>query len=356
LDWGFKKSLGLRRLLFECTMKHLLFAAVIIVGLGMPLSATQIQTTDVLSAASQRQEQSANHSPAPESKLGTSGADDSGSKAANRVSAPSLSLNTAENVSALPDKPVSTAPAATSIYRVGVGDVLDIQLLNSPIRESTLYSILAGGLLDYPLAGDPFRVQGLTADEISSILISKIKLYVDPKVSVSVREYASHNVIITGLVRDPGTKALRREAVPLFVILAEAQPHPDAARAIVMRSGSTMQSIDINDTAATSVLIYSNDVIRLVSAPPPVPLYFYIAGQIGMPGQRDFHAGMTLTQSIFASGGVTRYAGSKVKVMRQAADGLLVTTEHNLKRIAQGKDPDPQIEAGDRIEVSRSGW
>lgn len=247
-------------------------------------------------------------------------------------------------------------PVPTNVYRVGVGDVLDIQLLNSPTRESTLYTVLAGGMLEYPLAGDALQVAGATTEEIGEQLVSKIKLYDNPQVAISVREYASHNVIITGLVHDPGTKALRREAVPLFVVLAEAQPRADAARAVIMRTGSPVQTIDISDTTATSALVYPNDVIRLVGAPPPVPLFFYVGGQIASPGQKDFHPGMTLTQALYASGGVTRSAGSKAKVMRQGADGRLVTTEYNLKKIEQGKDPDPLLEAGDRIEITRGGW
>lgn len=256
-------------------------------------------------------------------------------------------------VAADPNKP---APEPSSIYRVGVGDVLDIQLLNSPTRESTLYTVLANGLLEYPLAGEAGKVAGLTTEEIGAYLTSKIKLYDKPQVAVSVREYASHNVIITGLVHEPGTKALRREAVPLFVVLAEAQPRADAARAVIMRTGSPTQTIDISDTTATSVLVYPNDVIRLVGAPPPAPQFFFIGGQIASPGQKDFHKGLTLTQAILASGGVTRFAGNKVKVMRQGADGRLTATEYNLKKIEQGKDPDPLLEAGDRIEVTRGGW
>ncbi len=257
--------------------------------------------------------------------------------------------------------PVSTsdpksAPEPSSVYRVGIGDVLDIQLLNSPSRESTLYTVLANGLLEYPLAGDAGKVAGLTTEEIAAYLTSKINLYDKPQVAVSVRAYASHNVIITGLVHEPGTKALRREAVPLFVVLAEAQPRADAARAVIMRTGSPTQTIDLSDTTATSALIYPNDVIRLVGAPPPAPQFFYIGGQIAAPGQKDFHHGLTLTQAILASGGVTRFAGSKIKVMRQGADGKLVATEYSLKKIEQGKDPDPQLEAGDRIEVARGGW
>jgi protein involved in polysaccharide export with SLBB domain len=97
-------------------------------------------------------------------------------------------------------------------------------------------------------------------------------------------------------------------------------------------------------------------VITLGVAPPKPPQFYYIGGQIHMPGQKDFHAGITLTQAILASGGVSRFAGSKVKVSRQGADGRLVMTEYNLKQIENGKVPDPLLQPGDRVEIAKGGW
>jgi protein involved in polysaccharide export with SLBB domain len=215
---------------------------------------------------------------------------------------------------------------------------------------------MPGGLLEYPLAGEPLPVNGLTTDEIGARLTAKIQVYEKPQVIVSVRDYVSHNVIITGLVNEPGAKALRREAVPLYVVLAEAQPRPEAGRAKILRPGGQSLVVDLSDTNAAAALVLPGDVITLSAPPPAPPQFFYIGGQVAAPGQKDFHAGMTLTQAVLASGGVTRYAGSKVKVSRQGADGLLVKTEYNLKQIEDGKVPDPVLQAGDRLEVSRSGW
>lgn len=251
----------------------------------------------------------------------------------------------------------SAAPLVlTNIYRVGVGDVLDIRLLNANTSESTLFTVLEGGLLEYPLAGDPLQVAGLTADEIVSRITSKVKIYEKPQVVVSIREYGSHNVIVTGLVNDPGTKRLRREAVPLYVLLAEAQPRPEAARATIMRAGSPGITVDLSDSTATATLVYPGDVINLVVAPPKPPQFYFIGGQINSPGQKDFHPGLTLTQAILASGGGSRFAGSRVKVSRQGPDGRLVITEYNLKKIESGKDPDPVLQPGDRVEIGRGGW
>ena len=44
-------------------------------------------------------------------------------------------------------------------------------------------------------------------------------------------------------------------------------------------------------------------------------------------------------------------AGSRVKVSRQGEDGKLVTEEFNLRKIQAGKDPDPVLQKGDRVEV-----
>jgi protein involved in polysaccharide export with SLBB domain len=247
-------------------------------------------------------------------------------------------------------------PPLTSIYRVGVGDVLDIRLLNAQSRESTLFSVMAGGLLEYPLAGDPVPVAGLTTDEIDARLTSLVKIYENPQIVVSVREYASHTVIVTGLVNDPGTKVLRREAMPLYVVLAEAQLKPEAGRATIVRADGKSLEVNLTDPKATTMLVLPGDVVTLTALPVTPPQFFYIGGQVNSPGQKDFHNGLTLTQAVLASGGTTRFAGSKVKVSRQGADGRLVTTEYSLKQIEGGKIPDPVLQPGDRLEVSRGSW
>ena len=47
----------------------------------------------------------------------------------------------------------SPAAAATQVYRVGVRDVLDIHLVELANGNSTLFTVLPGGMLEYPLAG-----------------------------------------------------------------------------------------------------------------------------------------------------------------------------------------------------------
>lgn len=288
---------------------------------------------------------------APQPKAMTSGVPASGSS--SNTPTPANKTSETASTTAVTTAPAVTVQPPTSVYRIGVGDILDIRLLNTPSRESTLYTVLPGGMLEYPLAGDPVKVAGMTTDEIAARLQSLIKLYDKPRMTVNVREYASHTVIVTGLVNDPGMKVLRREAVPLYVVITEAQPRAEAARAIIMRQGSPNVTVDLADTNGMSALVLPGDVIKLA---PALPQFYFIGGAVATPGQKNFHSGLTLTQAILAAGGATRFAASEVKVSRQGADGRLVTTKYNLKKIEDGKIPDPVLQAGDRVEVSRGGW
>lgn len=93
----------------------------------------------------------------------------------------------------------------------------------------------------------------------------------------------------------------------------------------------------------------------MINVQPRPREFFYIGGLIAAAGQKDFNPGMTLTQALLASGGVTRETGAKVRVAvaRQGADGKLVTAEYDLREIEAGRVPDPRIQPGDRIEVGR---
>jgi protein involved in polysaccharide export with SLBB domain len=249
----------------------------------------------------------------------------------------------------------ATVTASTSlhqIYRIGVGDVLDVRLANMPTSKSTLFTVIEGGLLDYPLSNAPITVSGLTTEEVAEQLQARIKVLDNPRVSVKVRDYASHSVIVTGAVLDPGARFLRREVTPLYVLLAEAQPRLEAVKATITRIGVPAINLELTSQADLATLVLPGDVIKVLAKPTEPATYFYAGGAVNAPGQKIFHNGLTLTQAIMASGGLTRAAGTKVKVSRQANDGRLAVTEYNLRQIEEGKTPDPVLQEGDRVAVS----
>lgn len=251
-----------------------------------------------------------------------------------------------------PNSLTSRNPAPTVVYHVGVGDVLDIKLTNWPTRESTLFTVLKNGLLEYPLLSGPVSVAGMTTDEIAKLLSSEIKVLKAARVSVSVRDFASHAVVVTGLVDSPGRKTMRREAMPLFAVLAEALPRPEASLATIVRSGNS-QTISLSNDPAMATLVLPGDVINVAGGNRAATRFVYVGGDIASRGEKEFRDGMTLTQAILSAGGVTRSSKTSVRVARRDAKGFLRSSDYNLQSIEEGKAQDPLLEAGDRIEVTR---
>jgi protein involved in polysaccharide export with SLBB domain len=238
-------------------------------------------------------------------------------------------------------------PSLIEIYRVGVGDVLDIRLLNSASKSSTLFTVVAGGLIDLPIAGGTISVAGLTPEEIQNIISAELKRRaVDDKaqVSVGVRQYMSHSVTVTGLVVNPGTRFLRREMVPLYVVLAESQLRNDGGRVVILRGGTPGQPHDLSDPATLNLTVQSGDVVTVTTRPQD---FYYIGGRINYPGQKVFQPGITLLQALLAAGGT----GNKVEISREGAGGRLVTTGFTIKQIKSGAVQDLKLQPGDRIEV-----
>jgi len=249
------------------------------------------------------------------------------------------------------DVPGASAPARplTEIYRVGVGDILDIRLLHSVNNKSTLFTVMEGGVIDMPVAGGTISVAGLTPEEIQNIVGAELKRRaVEDKITVGVREYLSHAVTVTGLVVHPGTRFLKREAMPLYVVLADSQLRNDGGRVVIMRDGTLGEPHDLNNPATLNLNVQSGDIITVSSRPQE---FYYIAGRVTYPGQKQFQSGITLLQAILAAGGTTRQA-SKVDISREGEDGKLVTVAFNLKEIKSGTVRDPKLLAGDRIEVA----
>ena len=249
-------------------------------------------------------------------------------------------------------KPLATrGPAQTVVYRVGIGDVLDIRLANLATRESTLFTVLKNGSLEYPLLSGPLSVSGMTTDEIAKLLSNEIKVIKTARVSVAVRDYASHTVVVTGLVDSPGRKTMRREAMPLFAVLAEALPRPEATLATIARDGNN-QTVSLSDDQAMSTLVLPGDVIRISGGNSAPTRFVYVGGDVISRGEKEFREGMTLTQAILSAGGVARGSKTSVKVARRNSNGFLMSNEYNLQSIQEGKSQDPLLEAGDRIEVT----
>ena len=262
----------------------------------------------------------------------------------------------AENAAA--PAPVVPAPVAapaeiplTKIYRVGPADVLDVRINDDSASQSTLFTITPAGFLEHPMLGEPLAANGLTVDEIATKFQDELKrraVVQDPKVFVGVRDYASHTILVSGLVKESGPKILRREAIPLYVVVADAQPLPEADHVTVVRNETNETfAADLAQANEMNLLVRPGDVVTLLA---PVTQFVYLGGEVKLPGEKRYRRGLTLTQAINAAGGVTPN-GKEARIGRDDGKGFLVVTRFKLKEIESGKIQDPVIKPGDRITI-----
>lgn len=244
--------------------------------------------------------------------------------------------------------------APTEIYKIGVGDVLIVDLKNTT-NASGYYTVREDGTIDLPLVATPVPVNGKTPDEAAKLIAAGITLYSNAKVEVRIREYRSHRIKVSGLVEMAGAHSIKREAVPLYVVRAEVRVDPRATKVIVRRAETGLVAThDLRVSETENLLIYPGDSIEFTANGRTPGLanadFYYIAGAVNSAGKMEFTTGMTLFQAIIAAGGL-KGDPKKASLRRKTEGGLLNLAEYDLRSIKNGKMPDPPLMPGDMIEI-----
>ncbi|MGH9542113.1 MAG: polysaccharide biosynthesis/export family protein, partial [Terriglobales bacterium] len=101
----------------------------------------------------------------------------------------------------------SATPATPAEYRLGAGDLLDIQVWHEP-EISGKVPIRPDGKIAIPLAGE-ITAAGLTPGQLKTIITEKLRAYISvPAVTVIVEQVNSRSYNVLGRVAHPGTYVL----------------------------------------------------------------------------------------------------------------------------------------------------
>jgi polysaccharide export outer membrane protein len=161
------------------------------------------------------------------------------------------------------------APAATSEFRIGSEDVLDISVRNNAELEKVV-QVRPDGKISLPLVND-IGAAGLTPMELRDALTEKFAAYIQsPEVSVVVREIHSLKVSVIGNVKAPGRYELKGAATVLDALALATGLNEFAARrkiTILRRDGATQQRIRFDYDSAVkgntekNMLVKPGDII-----------------------------------------------------------------------------------------------
>ncbi len=258
----------------------------------------------------------------------------------------------------------SPSPApATAEYRVGSGDVLDVQVFgNEDLSRSA--SVQPNGAIHLPLIGE-VPVSGLTVTEIQRKLVSLWgrDYLVSPQVEVRVREYQSQFAFVVGEVNQPGRKPLRGRTrlIDLLVEAGGFTPRASGEVTIARNEGAfdgggrTLHirlaggPMTPQDQVNLEIPLLNGDII---TAQPKQ--YVTVEGEVNRPGRYAIDGELSITGAISSAGGLTRFGSNAVRVRRvDPGSGTTQIVRVDLKKVRDGKAPDLALLPNDVVSVPR---
>ncbi|MEN0068294.1 MAG: polysaccharide biosynthesis/export family protein [Myxococcota bacterium] len=243
-----------------------------------------------------------------------------------------------------------TSLAAHPDYKVGVGDVIEIQVHGAALGNDGRFVVAGTGEVSLPCV-DRVAVSAQSVSEIEQTLRKALMpdCYVDPIVTVKIEEFRSQRVDVLGAVGKPGVYFLEGPTTVRNILTRAGgiQTARSTGQVVVTRKGIEVVHVPIGeldgrlgDYELTRDDVVSVDEGRIV----------YVGGEVEKPGAIAYAEGVTVSEAVMKAGGhseAARLAG--VYVLR---DGDKIPV--NLRRILKGKDNDPQLRPGDQVVVPES--
>ena len=249
--------------------------------------------------------------------------------------------------------------ADDSGYRLGVGDVIDVETFSHD-EISGEFTVEPSGVIIFPLLG-AVPVSGKTPAEVATDLETMLEkdYYVDVQLKVETKVFASQPVTLLGEIQKPGTYYLEGRTSLTELLARAGGLKPSAGPTLELRRVTRVSgegppppmvfatSKILSGEEGRDVFLEAGDVVSVAAK----KLYF-ITGEVSKPGQYEITLGMTLMQAISQAGGVGKFASQSVEVHRLVS-GEKEILSFDLAHIRKGRVPDPAVEAGDVIYVKR---
>ncbi|MBI4706572.1 MAG: polysaccharide biosynthesis/export family protein, partial [Candidatus Omnitrophica bacterium] len=147
-------------------------------------------------------------------------------------------------------KPGFAANSPSQDYFISAEDVLDINVL----KDDTLTRILtvdSDGSITLPYI-NKVKVAGLSCKEAASLIAERLKsgnFLIDPKVTVSVKEYRGQKIMVFGLVKTPGIHYLNEKTYALDLLKqVEISPEVNNGKMVITRkdpAGDKIIEVDL---------------------------------------------------------------------------------------------------------------
>ena len=257
-------------------------------------------------------------------------------------------------------------PYDPSSFRLSIGDVVDVSVFG--FGDTVAVTPVAPDGKLYYLFMDGIPAVGRTPDEVARDIEHGLStLFNQPSVSVLPQKFAKNRFLALGKLVYPGTYPLEssltlRQALARAGGLAQGIYRGSTIQlaslkdSYILRDGERLpinfESLVNRNDASQDVYVRPGDIIFIASG---LGQEVYLMGAVSEQKTTAYTDGLTLVQLL--SGSSDRGGGylpgahlSQVLILRGALNDPH-TTEVNLARILEGRDPDVLLLAGDIVYV-----
>jgi polysaccharide export outer membrane protein len=265
----------------------------------------------------------------------------------------------------MPELGAFTVPANLPAQRIGPNDLLSVSVYDAP-EFTRAVRVGADGLIRFPILKGKVIAQGAFPADLELAIAEALmeeSLIVDPFVAVSVIEYASRPINVTGAVRRPLTfQAVGPVNLLDAIARAEGLNHDAGPEILISRPGP-----DPSDPAVR--LVQRIRVKELMEAGDPklnlkleggeqisVPEIgrVFIVGNIRKPGAFAVQeiSDTTVLKVLAMSEGLAPFAAKQAYIYRrEGAAGSKTEILIELKKIMDRKSPDVALMANDILYI-----
>lgn len=246
-------------------------------------------------------------------------------------------------------------PAAD--FRLGPGDLINVRIFLVPDYSATV-RLDEGGTAQLPLIGN-VPLQGLSVRDAQTLVAQRLRegqFYREPDVMIQVMQTINGSAQITGEMRAEVPVTTQR-SLREVLLTAGGLPANASHTIKIVRRGQKDPIVvnlgtDLASSTAADIPVLPHDIIQITRAPQ-----VYVMGAFQRQGAvpLDQATPLTLLQCAALSGGVN-FEGKyrDLRIIRTYGDERKFV-QVDIKRIREGKDPDPILQANDIVYLPTNG-
>ena len=274
---------------------------------------------------------------------------------------------------------LAASAAAQGSYEIGPRDVVHLVVIGQDSLTGD-FAVDPGGMLTLPLLGK-VKAADLTPQELERKLTTLLAdgYLKRPQVSVSMKEYQSQRVFVTGEVARPGPYPLKADRTLLALLGDLGGPGANAGHEVVIYRAAAAEPVPatpageiptdaeaaaspVGPSAAGEVIrvslmrLQAGELDQNVELRAGDTVYFpparqvYVSGQVARPGPYKFQEGMTVLQVLTLAGGVTpRGAAGRARIVRTVKEDGADQRRELKARMEDLVEPDDTIVVPERF-------